>query len=205
MAFDLKISSLDRANSVKISNVLSIAEVPVRPNVIPVKDKIKEMPHLSDLSFPTVKSATVTLLIGANAPELFCPINARKGRRGEPIAIQTPLGWSLLGPSLSTSNTSNCVANFVNAREDSLQRDIGSLWSMDFRDGTSVLNTSHSKEDRVTYQLMESSVSLVDTHYQLPLPWKPDIKALPNNRDMALQRLKGLRNRLLRGQSLREK
>ena len=76
---------------------------------------------------------------------------------------------------------------------------------MDFHDSTSVLNTSHSKEDRVTYQLMESSVSLVDTHYQLPLPWKPDTKALPNNRDMALQRSKGLRNRLLRDQSLREK
>ena len=52
---------------------------------------------------------------------------------------------------------------------------------------------------------MESSVSLVDTHYQLPLPWKPDTKTLPNNRDMALQRLKGLRNRLLRDQSLRKK
>ena len=205
MAFDLKISSLDWANSVEISNVFSIAEVPVRPNAIPVKDKLKKMPHLSDLSFPTIKGATVTLLIGANVPELFCPINARKGRRGKPIAIQTPLGWSLLGPSLSTSNTSNCVVNFVNAREDSLQRDIDCLCSMDFRDGTSVLNTSHSKEDRVTYQLMESSVSLVDTHYQLPLPWKPDTKALPNNRDMALQRLKGLRNRLLRDQSLREK
>ena len=194
MAFDLKIYSLDQANSVEISNVLSIAEVPVRPNAILVKDKLKEMPHLSDLSFPTVKGATVTLLIGANVPELFCPINACKGRCGEPIAIEMPPGWSLLGPSLLTSNMSNCVANFVNAHKDSLQRDIDSLWSMDFHDGTSVLNTSHFKEDRVTYQLMESSVFLVDTHYQLPLPWKPDTKTLPDNCDMALQRLKGLRN-----------
>ena len=149
MAFDLKISSLNRANSVKISNVLSIAEIPVRPNAIPVKDKLKEMPHLSDLSFPIVKGGTVTLLIGVNVPELFCPINARKGRRDVPIAIQTPLSWSLLGPSLSTSKTSNCVVNFVYAREDSLQSDIDCLWSMVFRDDTSVLNTSHSRKDKV--------------------------------------------------------
>ena len=90
MAFDLKISSLDQANSVEISNVFSIAEVPVRPNAIPVKDKLKKMLHLSDLSFPIIKGATVTLLIGANVPELFCRINARKERRCEPIAIKRP-------------------------------------------------------------------------------------------------------------------
>ena len=196
MAFDLKISSLNRANSVEISNVLSIAEVPVRPNAIPVKDKLKEMTHLSDLSFPIVKGGTITLLIGVNVPVLFCLINAHKGRRGVPIAIQTPLGWSLLGPSLLTSNTSNCMVIFVYAREDSLQSDIDCLWSMVFSDDTSVFNTSHSRKDKVTCQLMESLVSLIDTHYQLPLLWNPETRALSNNCDMALQRLKGLRNRL---------
>ena len=58
------------------------------------------MPHLSGITFQRIPDATVTLLIGADVPEVFCPIDVCKGGRGQPIAFKSILGWSLLGPSL---------------------------------------------------------------------------------------------------------
>ena len=45
------------------------------------------MPHLSGITFQRIPDVTVTFLIGADAPEVFCPIDVRKGGRGQPIAF----------------------------------------------------------------------------------------------------------------------
>ena len=119
--------------------------------------------------------------------------------------METPLGWSLLGPSLNPSVSTNCAVNFVHVREDSLRGEIDRLWSTDFADGTSVLNQPQSKEDRVTYQLMQKSVVLVNGHYQLPLPWRPEAKPLASNREMALRRLASLKTRLPKHPRLKER
>ena len=93
-----------------------------------------------------MKGATVTLLVGADAPEVFRPLSIRKGGRGEPVAVETALGWSLLGPSLNPSISTNGAVNFVHIREDSLRGEIDRLWSTDFADGTSLLNQPQLKK-----------------------------------------------------------
>ena len=93
----LKVFSLDDSYVVVLSKAFSIDDIPVRLNLISAKCELKKMSHLPDLVFPKVDGASVTSLIEADAPKLFCPAAFRKGRRGEPVAIKTPLGWSLLG------------------------------------------------------------------------------------------------------------
>ena len=200
----LTVSSLDGTNSIKLQKVVSIADIPVKPNASPAKNELNELSHLKNIPFTSVNGATVTLLVGADAPEVFCPLSTRKGGRGEPVAVETPLGWSLLDPSLNSLASTNCAVNFVHVREDSLQGEIERLWSTDFEDGTAVLNQPQSKKDRVTYQLMQKSVVLVDGHYQLPLPWRPAAKPLPANRKMALRRLESLKTRLSKNQRLKK-
>ena len=136
----LSVRSLSGSHCIKLNKVISIADIPVKPNAIPAKRQLNALSHLKDIPFATVQGATVTLLIGADAPEVFCPLNVRKGGRGEPIALETLLGWTLLGPSLSPSVTSKGSVNFVQTREDALRRDIEQLRSTDFADDTSVLN-----------------------------------------------------------------
>ena len=199
----LTVSSLHGTNSITL--VISIADIPVKPNAIPAKNELNALSHLKDIHFASVKGATVTLLVGADAPEMFCPFSIRKGCRGEPVAVETPLGWSLLGSSHNPSVSTNCAVNFVHVREDSLRGEIDRLWSANFADGTSVLNQPQSKEDRITYQLMQKSVVLVNDHYQLPLPWRPEAKPLPSNREMALRRLVSLKTRLSKNPRLKER
>ena len=57
------------------------------------------------------------MLIGADVPEMFFVGNIRKGPKGTPYAIETPLGWSLLGPSMTLSSQSNFNVNFLSCKD----------------------------------------------------------------------------------------
>ena len=156
---------------------------------------MNSFPHLRDLNFPQVHGATVTLIIGAYVPELFCTSNVRKRARGQPIAVQTLLGWSLLGPSLSLSALSNCSVNFVTS-DHSLHSQVSRLWDTDFGNQTSIFDILTLKEDRIAYDIMNNSVKIAVGHYQLPLPWKSGLELPTDSHVMAKRRLLSLKKRL---------
>ena len=131
VSLTLIVSSLDGLHSVNLPNVFSIENIPINPNVIPAKGVLNTMPHLSGITFQRIPDATVTLLIGADVPEVFCPIDVRKGGRGQPIVFKSILGWSLLGQSLSSSRSSNCSVNFIAHSEKGkeIEQLVQTLWS----------------------------------------------------------------------------
>ena len=53
--------------------------------------------HLQDIQIPKICASEVTILIGANAPDIFLQLEVRRGNPTQPYAIKTILGWSLLG------------------------------------------------------------------------------------------------------------
>ena len=55
-----------------------------------------------------------------------------------------------------------------------------------------------STEDRRFLDLMDTETKKIDTHYQLPLPFKNSALSQPNNRKVTVKRLTSLKNRLLR-------
>ena len=67
--------------------------------------------------------------MGADVPELFCVKSYRKPNQGSrlPVAIETPIGWSLLDPSLSPSYSTNCRVNFVRTSDDSIHKLVNCL------------------------------------------------------------------------------
>ena len=202
---ELIISDLDKENLFVLPNVFSVDKIPVKPNKIRNKN-ILDMPHLQDISFKELGGAEVSVLIGADVPEMFCIRSYRKGTHGGPTAIETPLGWSLLGPSLSPSFTTNCKVNFIRKQEDDLHQLVNTLWDADFQPGTGVLDTPNSSEDRNALQRLTTSITTTDDgRYQLPLLWKEDYPSLPNNLEMAKQRLSSLKRRLLKDPSLKAK
>ena len=200
----LHVSAIDGEEAIELPKVFSMDELPIRPNLIPAKENLKAFSHLRDLTFPKVEGATVTLLIGADNPELFCPMDTCKDKRGEPIAVETPLGWSLLEPSLSPSGSRNCSVNFVAKYDKSPARQLEQFWTNEFEAGTSILTMPSSREDRETYKLLQENVKHVKKHYQLPLPLRRQAAVkLRNNREMALRRLVSLKNCFLRNPMLK--
>ena len=86
------------------------------------------------------------MLIGADVPEVFCVENVQKRPKATPYAIETPLGWSLLGLSMTLSSHANFHVNFWSCKNDELLQATGRLWKSDFEKGTSVRNVPNSKE-----------------------------------------------------------
>ena len=186
--------------------MLSIDNIPTQTNAIPLNKDLSELSYLNDVTFDTIPGGTIGLLLGADNPELFLPSRLRKGPRGLPSAILTPLGWSLLSPFLSPSLTTvNCSVNFTRWNEPSEVVLVKQRWEADFPNGTSVLDTPNSKEDRAALQLLTKSVEVQNGHYQLPLLWKPCDVELSNNLVVAKQRLSSLKRRFIKDDDFRSK
>ena len=59
---------------------------------------MKQWRHLEAIDIPELEDPEVTILIGTDVPEANWNLEERRGRRKEPYAIRTPLGWSVAGP-----------------------------------------------------------------------------------------------------------
>ena len=183
---NLEVSALNNDNSFSLTNVHSIESISLQPNSIPPKREVSQFQHLKDIRFDTIPGTSIQMLIGADVPEIFCVGNIRTDPKGTPYAIETALGWSLLGPSMTLSFLANFYVNFLSCKDDELLQATECLWKSDFERGTSVLNIPNSKKDRAAYNMMETRLCLDQGHYQLPLLWKDECqKQLPDNLPLA--------------------
>ena len=128
----------------------------------------------------------------------------RRGKRGEPIAVQSLLGWTLMGPTENDQEDSSFSVNFVrledgsDSRDEALLSQVEKFWKRDYVDTLSSTKLAMSVEDERALKLMEDSGVKVSGHYQVALPWRFQPPCLPNNRIAAEQRLQLLRNKFLR-------
>ena len=165
---DLEVSALNSDKSFALTNVHSIESISLQPNSIPPKRELFQFQNLKEIKFYTIPGASIQMLIGADIPEMLCMRNTRKGPKRTPYPIETPLGWSLLSPSMTISSQANFHVNFLSCKDDELLQATERLLKSDFKRDTS-LNVPNSKEERVAYIVMESRLCLDGGHYQLPL------------------------------------
>ena len=197
----LSVESLDGKETIEIDNAWTVSKIPVSRENIPSASQVKQWPHLSSLHLPQVSHDEVTLLIGANVPEVFWTLEERKGGRKEPYAVRSLLGWTLIGPIGATPANVGHV-NFISTREDPLYKQVERMWNTDFNESTLTAKTEMSLEDRRALAKMKSTIQKIDGHYQLDLPWRLYPPPLKNNRAQAELRLQQLKKRLSRNESL---
>ena len=88
---------------------------------------------------------------------------------------------------------------------DKLNERLEGLWRTDF-EGTLVNNkVCDSVEDKRALEVMESSLKVIDGHFQVALPWRKEPPYLPNNRVVAEKRVLLLKKRLINNHDLYSK
>ena len=94
----MDVIDINKHNTTTLENVYARDEIPILKESIPVLEDICRWPHFKEI--PTVEHTVkrVDLLIGQDNPELLVPQEIRPGKRGEPYAIKTALGWTMNGP-----------------------------------------------------------------------------------------------------------
>ena len=129
----------------------------------------------------------------------------QKGDGGRPIAVKTPLGWTLFG--MDDLSGQGCEVdiriNFVKTDElTELSETVHKFWTTESF-GTEFKGTkSYSLQDRVIEHEWDLSTGHKNGHYIVSMPWKGHSVNLPDSRFVAEKRFQGLLNRFKRNPEL---
>ncbi|XP_070549745.1 uncharacterized protein [Ptychodera flava] len=175
---------------VQLPPIFTKASLPVEEWHIPSQRDISAWEHLSNIDLPRLKiNSSIDLLIGNNVPAAYAPIDMKTGPPGSPYATKTPLGWVAWGVK-KTGKGKNC-SNFVIA-DSSLEKLYKQSLNYDFPERRVDDRREMSWADKRFMEVMDSSCKMVNGHHQVDLPLRDQNVRLPNNRQKAEQRLKGL-------------
>ena len=156
-------------------------------NYIPTQSRacdLSEYSHLEGLRCPG--NVIVDILIGQDYPFLLRPLEVRSGANGEPFAIRSILGWAMNGPVSSQPTSRRVISNFVSTV--AIEEKIDRLWEVDNLDDMPSL----SPEDTRVIELWDRCCTVVDGHFELPVPWRNADEILPDNYYLAESRLNSL-------------
>ena len=188
----LTVKALKSNESVRLKRVWTVDNLPISEQSIPTAEDTQRWSHLSDIELPRLEGKRATILIGTDTPEDHWIFKERRGRRKQPYAARTLLGWTVIGPMVRREGHRARVY-FVNG--DQISAQIKNMYEADFCESTPY-SQAMSVEDRRALSIMEDSVKLVNGHYQLPLPWRHKHGCLANNQRHAEERLPPLKKRL---------
>ena len=201
--FDVTISPVNGSREINLDNVWTVDRIPVKSSSIATRADIGSCPHLADIELTELEDKSVELLIGANTPEVFFCEEERRGGPKQPYGIRTILGWTVLGPRSKGVREKGSV-NFIRCDDTLLNKQVEQFWNTEFSD-ISEDSKAMSMEDKRSMEIMESTITHVDDHYQVSLPWRahPAPATLDNNRVLAEARVQSLKRRLLRDKCLK--
>ena len=143
----LNIQSVKYGGSIQLDRVWTVESLPISEQCIPTIEDISRWSHLSDLEFPRLKNAKVTILIGSDVPEAHWIFEERRGRPKEPLAARTLLGWTLLGPVGGVSRQ-EVNANFIHMDQESITSQVQRLYNAEFTETSCSTDMAMSIEDR---------------------------------------------------------
>ena len=193
------ISAVNENRLVHIDEVLSVDKLPISMSSMISKNDMSIYDHLQDIHIPDIDSSEVQLLIGCDSPEVFFVEDQRRGRKNEPYAIKTILGWSIFGPSSCNSSSNSMIVNFQKA---DLYHQVERMWRTDFSDSVFDNKTGMSVEDRHALDIFESSTEHDGERYYISLPWRDSFSKLDNNIQLAEHRLYCLKCKLMKNEEL---
>ncbi|XP_037292204.1 uncharacterized protein LOC119188589 [Manduca sexta] len=167
-------------------------------------EAIRDCGHLKGLlSAKRAEEAKPRILIGQDNWHLLLATKTRSGRRHQPVASLTPLGWVIHG---SRTRTLGHRVNFVgqtttDERTEELLRNFITSDNL-FIEPRRPKNDPGEKALKILNEHTERSP---EGRYQTALLWKSDSVELPNNYENTLKRLHNIENKLDKNPDLKER
>ena len=154
------LSSSSHPNEVEISNAWVVPDLNLPVAQVNISELKENLPHLHNIDFPLPNKNDVTILIGADMPQLLIHHDFKVGLPNEPVAVKTQLGWVLMGGKSAVNKSLN---NFLHSDLDILSKTVEQFWSIEsygtkFKDevllpkdeqrAINILETTCTKKDR---------------------------------------------------------
>ena len=225
----LNVESRDGAHKFKVENVYSVPpsrfKMPSQPYPKEVADP-DVYTHLDGVDVSAVSQSQIEILIGADVPEAFIVKEVRRGKKNQPLAVNTVFGWTLFGATrgkvdhtlntylLQTSPLSPPVVSVnklwvgsgsskdlaVNTSHSSMKPDLEKLvekfWVQEHTGILPSRDIAMSQEDIEASKQLKNDTKMIDGRYEVPMFWTNPTVKLPNNVSVAQKRFTFLRKRL---------
>ena len=96
---DLTVRGYDSNIRIPLPTVYTRQFIPVDESHIPTPDTAKTWPHLKGIAhrIHPLQDCEIGLLIRYNCPQALAPRNCITGEGNQPFAVETDLGWSIVG------------------------------------------------------------------------------------------------------------
>lgn len=197
-----EISGMANTGIIKAPKVMTMPTLHLHPNDV-TREDMSKWQHLQDLNIPAVDSTCVEMIIGQDVPEALKPIEVKTGPRGAPYAVKTALGWTVNGPFHKDHLKDEASSCHMVQNDAKLQQQVERFWQLDnvSQDNGDCLSINDGK----VIKLWDEKAELKDGHYVLPIPFKHNKPCLPDDYNMANQRLGSLKKRLQRDSDLKER
>ena len=154
--------------------------------------------YLRDIPIPKLHPGDVTLIIRTDFPKLLLNQEYKEEKHWEPYAIKTYLGWVLMGGNKRLNTSVNCnLTQTFNVERFWEIENYGTVPKQD--------DCIMTKDEKRIFNIFQNTISFKEGKYETGLLWKDDRVNLPNNRQLAVQRLLSLEKRLAKNEDLKTK
>ena len=205
----LRVRGYNSATHILLPPAYTKDHIPVNREHIPTCETAKRWSHLSPIAdeVPSLLNCEIGLLIGYNCPKALAPKKVILGEDDEPYAVQTELGWSIVGTETPhhETDTRNSLCHRVAVKEIPPVTPVDAIQASE-RDFTGVKESEKtvSQEDLIFLdKRKEGIIKDEQGHYETPLPFK-ERPYMPDNRQLAKIRLNHLKRKLSKDERYKE-
>ncbi|XP_071123461.1 uncharacterized protein [Mytilus edulis] len=205
----LTVRSFSSPERLNINCAYTRGFIPVERAHIPTNETARQWHHLQEIAheIPPLQSCDIGLLLGYNCPAALAPTKIVTGNENEPCAVQTSLGWSIVGYTSSALDVSDVKGishrTAVTELPPLVMKDLVNSLEGDFAHDKSQLKKV-SQEDITFLSIMDDNIrKRNDGHLEMPLPFRERPK-MENNKKLAELRLNHLKRRLTNDQKYHE-
>ncbi|KAJ0177854.1 hypothetical protein K1T71_006727 [Dendrolimus kikuchii] len=175
------------------------------------REVVQQLRHLKTLREDDVcyENVKPRVLIGADNWHLIVTRKLLAGKKNQPAASLTLLGWTVHGSAPRGVVMSQGIDRVLHIRSwqgdgsrDELFEMVKSHFDMDAL-GISSKKKPVAEEERAL-KIFSDTVRKVDGRFEVGLPWREDVVSMPSSYDMAIQRLRGIERKMDRSPQFRE-
>ena len=147
----LIINSIDDESSLEVPNVWTVERLNISELSIPREQDVHRWSHLKGIELPEIDIEEVRVLIGCNVPEAFWVLEEKRGSKGKPVGIPSPLGWMVIGltEKIGQEDSFNVKILRLEMQDDdeTLSQQVEKFWKTDFVDLISSSKVSEKKSE----------------------------------------------------------
>lgn len=196
---DFDIKGKHCCESYQVQNARSIKNLNLHSSHSITAEDLKSYSHLADLCnvLPYAK-AVPTLLIGIDNWHLIISKETRQGKRSQPVASRTALGWVLFGFASSRTKTVNLINHCTTSKPDDISVIIQNYYKLDSIGITKLVPRS-SQDERAVKILENTARRLPSGRFEVGLLWCNDNLEVPKGSyNLAWNRLKSLERKFVK-------